>query len=311
MDNPMIRAMARQRLKSVPYSVRKLTLFYVGATMLLNILLTGVNFLLNREISTAGGVDGLNIRTTLTVVQLVLMLVVTLVTPFWNLGYTGVAMRTARNRESEPGDLLDGFYMIFPALRLFLCLFAVMMIVCIGATQGATMLYSLTPMYENSMADLQALLESTAGMDGAVVMDEATAMEILKELWPVYLLAAMAAIGALVILFYRLRLAEFQLVDGETGAIRNLLTSNRKMKGKCMAFFRLDLSFWWYFLLQAVAVAVAYGDLLIPGDIAFWGFYLGSCALQVLIAALFMPRVATTYALAYDEVTKEQEKQTC
>lgn len=305
MDNPMIRAMARQRLKSVPYSVRKLTLFYVGATMLLNILLTGVNFLLNREISTAGGVDGLNMRTTLTVVQLVLMLAVTLVTPFWNLGYTGVAMRTARNRESEPGDLLDGFYMIFPALRLFLCLFAVMMIVCIGATQGATMLYTLTPMYEKSMVEMDQIL------NGATVIDEAMAMEILKELWPVYLLAAMAAIGALVILFYRLRLAEFQLVDGETGAIRNLLTSNRKMKGKCMAFFRLDLSFWWYFLLQAVAVAVAYGDLLIPGDIAFWGFYLGSCALQVLIAALFMPRVATTYALAYDEVTKEQEKQTC
>ena len=91
------------------------------------------------------------------------------------------------------------------------------------------------------------------------------------------------------------------------------------MRRNRFALLRLDLSLWWFYLLQVVIVLVGYGDMLLPllgitlplSDSANSLLCFGlSLALQFVIYLLTMNRVAVTYATAYDALLpKEQTAQ--
>lgn len=302
MDNQMIRAMARERVENAKFDPKKLALIFTGASVAVGFLLTLVNYLLDGKMDAYGGLGGLETRAFLSLIQTVLMTVATVAMPFWNLGYTGAVLRTARNETAAPKSLLDGFRVVFPAIRLFLLQAAVVLAVCFLGMQAGSILYMLSPASEEAFIFLEQI------MGDLTVIDEAMAMQIVKRMWPMYLMIAVVIIALLLPISYRLRLTEFQLMDGEERALKNMATSYRKMRGNCFAFFRLDLGFWWYYLLQALAAALAYGDVLVGGDVAYWGFYLASAVCQILIGWHFMPRVMTTYAVAYDEIVKEKEQ---
>lgn len=305
MDIQMIRAMARERVENAKFDPKKLALIFTGASVAVGFLLTLVNYLLDGKMDAYGGLGGLETRAFLSLIQTVLMIVATVAMPFWNLGYTGAILRTARNEAAEPKHLLGGFRVIFPAMRLFLLQALVVFAVCFLGMQAGSILYMMSPASEEAFIFLEQI------MGDLTVIDEAMAMQILKLMWPMYLMIAVVIVALLLPISYRLRLTEFQLMDGEERALRNMAASYRKMRGNCFSFFRLDLGFWWYYLLQALAAALAYGDALVGGDVAYWGFYLASAACQILIGWHFMPRVMTTYAVAYDEIIKEKEEQTC
>lgn len=303
MDIKMIRAVARERVENAKYSARKLALLSVGATVAVGFLLTLVGFLLEKQMESHVGLGGLEIRTFLSLIQTVLMIGGTAAIPFWNLGYTGAALKTARGEVAEPKALLAGFRVFFPALRLFLLQMAVIMAVCLVGMQVGTILYMLSPASDGAMIFLEQMMQD------ATVIDEAMAMRILKLMWPMYVLIGVVILGLLIPIVYRLRLVEFSLMDGEERALLNMANSYRKMRGNCLSFFRLDLSFWWYYLLQALAATLAYGDVFFGNNpVAYWGFYIASCGAQLAVGYCCLPRVMTTYAAAYDEITKEKEQ---
>lgn len=302
MDIQMVRAMARERVENARYPAKRLALLFVGATVAVGFLLTLVSFLLDRQMASHGGLGGLGTRTMLTMIQTLLMAVSTLVMPFWNLGYTDAVLATARGEAAEPRRLLGGFRRVFPAIRLFLLQAAVVMGVCFFGMQAGSILYMLSPASDGAMIFLEQMMQDVT------VIDEAMALQILKLMWPMYALIGVVILALLVPISYRLRLTEFSLMDGEEKALKNMVNSNRKMRGNCWKFFRLDLSFWWYYLLQALAATLAYGDALFPGEVAYWGFYIASGVAQLLVGYFFMPRVMTTYAVAYEELTKEKEQ---
>lgn len=302
MDLKMIRAVARERAENAKYPARKLALLFVGATVAVGFLLTLVGFLLEKQMESHVGLGGLNTRTTLSLLQTLLMIGGTVAIPFWNLGYTGAALKTARDELAEPKTLLAGFRRVFPAVRLFLLQSAIIIAVCIFGMQAGTILYMLSPASDGAMIFLEQMLQDVT------VIDEAMALQILKLMWPMYLLIGIAIVALLVPISYRLRLVEFSLMDGEERALLNMANSYRKMRGNCLSFFRLDLSFWWYYALQALASVLTYGDVFFGNDSgAYWGFYIASCGAQLVIGYFFLPRVMTTYAVAYDEITKEKE----
>ncbi len=167
------------------------------------------------------------------------------------------------------------------------------------------MLYMLTPA---SMAALEMMETVLAGGEAAMT-DPAVMEQMLQVFWPMYLLIALVLLVALIPVFYRLRLVEFSLVDGKERALLNMAHSNFRMRYNCLWMFKLDLSFWWYFLLQGLAAALAYGDLLFGGgDVAYWVFYLLSAGAQLFIGWRFLPTVQASYALAYEEITKEDKR---
>lgn len=302
MDHLKVRAFARERVDKAQYPARRLALLFTAGSVGLGFAITLVNFLLGRQMESAVGLGGLDTRVTLTLIQTFLMIAGTVAVPYWQLGYTKAAMETARGQRAEPKSLLAGFQLFFPGLRLFLAKAAVIFAVTFLAAQAATILYVLSPASDSAMILAEQLLKDVT------VIDEAMAAQLMKLMWPMYVIIGVAIIALGIPVFYRMRLADFQLLDGQASALRNLAESNRRMRGNCVSFFRLDLSFWWYYLLQGLALAVSYGDMLISGDLAFWVFYVISAGMQLLIGWAFLPRVMTGYAVAYDEIIKEKEQ---
>ena len=116
----------------------------------------------------------------------------------------------------------------------------------------------------------------------------------------IYLLAALP-------LFYRLRFAEFAVMDGAgaMGAIAQSLRMTRKNTWKLVC---LDLSFWWYYVLYGLCMVLCYGDMLLPmagitlavsEDVGFFLFYLLGTLCQWLLLWQFRGKVLTTYGMAY------------
>ena len=99
------------------------------------------------------------------------------------------------------------------------------------------------------------------------------------------------------------------LEDKKTGALAALVTSWRITKGRALGLFRLDLSFWWFYGLQALTLLVCYFDLIasalgislpLPADIASLLFYVLYAALTLLLYRQFGSYLHTSYAVAYD-----------
>ena len=75
--------------------------------------------------------------------------------------------------------------------------------------------------------------------------------------------------------------------------------------------FKLDLSFWWYFLLAGLSAAVNYGVLLldlvgvslpVSDNVAAVLFFLLSTALDFAVIYRFRSKLEVTYALAYNSL---------
>lgn len=305
MEIRQLKALARERAASARFDAKKLALIFTGAAVALSFVMTLISFLLSRQIDSTGGLGGIGTRTLLSAAQMLVLIGGTLVTPFWNLGYTRAALDTVRDGSAEPRTLLEGFRLFFPAVRLFLLQAALITVIFVVGVQAGTMLYMLSPASMMAMEVIDGML---AGGEAALA-DPAAVGQLISVFWPMYLLIAIVLLVVLIPVLYRLRLVEFSLVDGMEKALQNMALSNFRMRGSCLWMFRLDVSFWWYFLLQGLAVTLAYGDVIFGGgDVAYWVFYLLSAIAQLFIGWAFLPQVQAAYALAYEEITKDEKK---
>ena len=296
MDIQQLRALAKQRADSAHYNAGKLALLFTGAAVALSFLITLVGFLLTKQMEGTGGLGGIGLRAALSSIQTLVTMAGALALPFWNLGYTRAALDTARDGSAEPRTLFSGFRLFFPALRLFVLQALLYTLIITFVAQAGAILYMFTPASTKTIEMMETILSGGEAM----MMDPGIMDQLVEAAWPMYLLIGILLLVVFIPVMYRLRLVEFSLVDGKEKALQNMLRSNYVMRGHCFWMFRLDLSFWWYFLLQGLATVLAYGDLLIGGDVAYWVFYILSAGAQLFIGWKFLPQVHTTYALAYD-----------
>jgi len=72
---------------------------------------------------------------------------------------------------------------------------------------------------------------------------------------------------------------------------------------------RLDLSYWWFYLLCFLTTSLGYGDMLLSGlgitlpmnaNVAFFLFYVVSLLAQFAVLYFHGNRVYATYAVFYD-----------
>ena len=100
----------------------------------------------------------------------------------------------------------------------------------------------------------------------------------------------------------------YQAAAGHLSALR---TSVQMMKRNGFRLFKLDLSFWWYYGLIALATCISYGDVILPmvgislpfnDTVAFYLFYF--LYLIMLFAVYFFLRnpVEVAYAKVYDSL---------
>lgn len=305
MNIPQLKSTTAGRISG---SARRLALLHSGVALGASFVLTVINFLLSKPLAQTGGLSGIGTRVILTSVQSIMALLLTVAMPFWDLGFVHGTVRLAKEEPAGAKDLLEGFRRLGPALRLMLLRALFVGALAFFCIQAVSTVYLFSPFSGGLMEQMEAILTEEMLASGDMSNLEA----LLPSLYPVYIISGMVLIALLIPLFYRFRLADTAIMDGAPGALAALRHSAKAMKGNAFSFFKLDLSFWWYYLLLALSVALAYGDvalewLKVPVNetVAYFGFYALSIIGQLLLAWRCAATVHTTYAAAYLELSRE------
>lgn len=310
MDIKRFNQDAAQALSQARYSPKKLALLHTGAAVLVSLVLTVLNFILDRSIGQTGGIANLGSRAVLSTLQAVLTTAGSVLLPFWEIGFAAAALRMWRSQDAGPRDLCEGFYRFRQVLRLFVLQICILFLVAIICSQLSGVLFSFTPFMKEAMVGLEALAEQAAQAGQAGILEE-DLMTLLPVLTPMYVIFGVLMVVVGIPLFYRLRLAQFAIMDDAPGARKALGCSSRITRGYKWQLFRLDLQFWWYYAAQVLIAVIAYADLLLPRlgialpvsqTVLYFGSYGVYMALRLAMAWLFTSRVQTAYAGFYTYV---------
>lgn len=304
-----LKSQANARLEN--QNPKKMILIFTGITVLLNLLASGLTLYLDHQIESTGGLSGLGARSVLETVQTVLQYATMIFTPFWTAGLTAVALNWADHRNPQPKDLLSGFkrfssVLSYECLRMFIY-FGVGM----ACSYVASLIFTLTP-FSDSLVDIleTAMVSDTLDL---TALDTMPLGSLVSAYLPLLLIDAAIMIPVMIFVSYTFRLAPYFIMDeGRCSGFEAMVFSSKAMKGNRFKMFKLDLSFWWFYLLEAVLAVVCYLDVILPAlgvtlpfseTVAYFIALALYCVLELALHLWKKADVETTYALAYRECT--------
>lgn len=307
MDLLKARDNARLSLQTADYNGKTLALIHSGVALGVSLVLTVLNMLLSRSIDTTAGLSGMGTRAILQSVQSFLSTASSIALPFWQIGFVSAAILFARGRQVGPKSLMEGFRRFGKVLRTLLLEGLVYVVLGIACFNLSSIIFFLTPFSGKAAAQMEPLINDAASID-QLLSDAAVMDTLLSAMLPMYIIFAVVFLLVAIPVSFRLRMAQFAIMDDAPGALAALVGSLRMMKGNCISLFKVDLRLWWFFLLRALAAVLAYGDFLFAAagirlpvheDVLFFGFYGLYALLDLFISWRFAAEVQTTYAHCY------------
>lgn len=307
MDLKAIKQSARRKLQIDPDS-KKLALIYAGITTIISLVCTLLSWSFQMGMERNAGLSGLSTRALLESGQMILSLVSIVVMPFLQIGFLYAALGYAKEERVETDALKEGFRRWSPVLRLMGLLFLVILAVTMVCMYTALTVFMFLPMSDSMVTQMEGILQnpqSYEAMEEAMEQMNALLLPHIKLLAVVF---GLLFLGFGVPALYRCKLSEYILMDGNNGPFSALKHSIKLTRGHFWDLLKLDLSFWWFFLLQVVITVVAYGDQILPAlgvalpvseTVAFWVFYGVSIVLQFLVTWRFALGYQTALGLLY------------
>lgn len=291
---------------------KKIILIHAAVTLGSSLFITLIGYLFNFLIADTGGLSGMATRSILTTAQTLLETVVMMALPFWNMGIFYVALRWARGHRANGSDLLQGFRHFRSVLGLRILYSLIFVLLSIGLVYISSVIFLLTPFSGAYLEAFSPFMDpnATAQQIEALLTVE-NIYAIFPTMIPMFVIFGIALLVVGIPVFYRLRLADFAVMDG-LGGRKSLRHSLQATKGSWRQLVRLDLSFWWYYLLQILCLLIANGNWLLPilgvnlpvgEDAAYFLFFGMGTALQILLLWGFQGQVMTAYALLYDDLS--------
>lgn len=293
---------------------KRLALVYTGGLVGLSLLLTVLDSLLADRISGTGGLGNLGTRSLLSTLQTMLPILQMLVMLGWNAGYTISVLKILRREPVGDRTLLSGFSLFFPMLRAMLLEGLLFFNIAFLSFFVSMQIYLFTPWAEELMAVMEPMVPSILEGTAPVVMEDAMLLGAMDAMLPMVLLFGGLYLVLSVPVSYMLRFSTFCLVDApRSGAIRAMAASRRMLRGNLFRLFRLDLRFWWYHGLLAIASLIQMlplmGILLPQGfDITYYVCYGVYLAIIFAVYAFARNRVECTYAAAYDSLREKPKE---
>lgn len=316
-DRQYLKQQAHSALESASYDPKKLVLIHTAAASVVTLLTAALSFLIQDGISGTGGLGGIGLRTMLETVSSVLQNITNIVLPFWSFGYLVFILKVLRRQQVGPATLLEGFHQLFPILRLLLIrgfLYAAIAFLCL---YPSVVLFSLTPLAQPLEALMEPILQLTTEAEIAMYLDDAMVSAMTEALIPMLVIYAVLYLAICIPISYRLRFANYVLLDNPgAGAIFALRASAALLRKNCLELFKLDLSFWWYYLAEAALLLLCYGDALLPllgvtlpisTTTAFFLFYVLYFIGQLIFYWQARNQVEATYAAAYEALLPNGE----
>lgn len=284
---------------------QKVITTYTGALILISAALTLVNFLLDLQLQDTGGLSNLGTHSILATVQTFLPIVQAFFTLGLEFGYLYAMLRIARGQYADHTDLKEGFRRFGPVLRLILLQSLLFIAIGLAVFYISMQVFLMTPWG----APVIELLMPTI-MSGSTVLDEATALQAGALMTPMYIIFVLLFAAVSIPLLLRLRMASYALLDdSKAGAMAALRASWRMMRRNCLRTLKLDISFWWFYILQVFATALCYGDTIcallgvqlpLNPTVSFYLFYVLYLAVLFAINYFFRNYLETSYIMAYE-----------
>lgn len=317
IQNPQrLKSRAQEALDAASYSPRKLFFLHTAVALGITAMMALSDLLLAHLIADTGGLAGIQARAILSTIQSVLHLAGSIALPFWQIGLLFGCLRLIRREPATLRSLPEGFRRFGPVLRLMLTEGLIWVAVCIACSYAGSMLFILTPLSQGFMEQLAPIAESgdMAAVE-ALLYDEAALQQLLPSLAGFVVVLFVLLCAVCIPLAYRMRMTNYIVMDKPfPGAFAAIRESFRLTKGSCLALLRLDLSFWWYYLLNGAILLLYNLDWLLPSlgvqlplseDAAFWLCYGMYTLLQLALITFAGPKVQTTYAAAYQALQTE------
>ena len=297
-----VRSVARELLSRAG-QLRQILLIYCGLLLASCLVTTGLNVGLDSMMSRSGGLGNLGTRSMLSTLQALLPLANTLVMLVLDLGLLAAMLRISRGQYTSPQTLRTGLARFFPMLRLILLQIPIYLALGIAAAYAGTMIFCLTPLFDPVVEAMMPILSAGGEpeqMLNALMSDEAVLMRSLQALIPIYALVAVLMIPV----SYRLGMAKLVILDDpRAGAFRAVSESLKMTRRNCMAFFKLDLSFWLYYLLTLLVSVLSMAESFLPLSEAMgWLLYGAALLLQTLVFYFLRPRLEVSRCLIYNAI---------
>ena len=309
----VLRQQAGEALQNATYPPKKFVFIHTSAALGLTLLITALNFLLNQQIAQTGGLAGMGLRSILSTVQSVMEFAVNAALPFWEISMVFAALCWVSNQPVTPPELLQGFRRFGKVLGLFLLQGGIFVMLGIGVVQFSTTLFLFSPMSAKALQVMEPLMEEMDVMSQTIPVLSAEQMATMTEaIRPLLIMTLVLYLAVALPLLYRLRFTQFSIMDGNS-VFAAFVHSFRSTKGHMFHLIRLDLHFWWYYLLQAVGLGLCFGDILlesigitlpIPQNTAFFLFYVLGALVQWVLLWQCRGKVTATYAMAYKSFWK-------
>lgn len=314
MDPRNAKEAARNLLSEASHNPKKLALFYAGASVLFSLVCSLLSYVLGIAADEATGLSGLSTRSLLGSLQSVLSIGCTVLLVLWQMGLVSAALGYCNRQEVDRHTLLSGFRRWGAVLRLSILLLVIIFAMLMLCSYIATFIFTISP-FSNAFVEK---LETFADASGNIT---APAEQVAEQMLPhmgwlaVIFLAVMLVLG--LPFFYKYRMCEFTLMDGAPGALAAIRDSKLLSQNNRMGMFKLDLSFWWFYLLMGLAGVVGYTDIIlaaagvqlpISADLAFWISYVLSLGLQFLITWQFAFRYQTAFAVYYNRLKEDAQR---
>lgn len=304
---PKTLKLTARELLSRASQLRQILLVYCGIVLASCLVTTGLGQGLGSLISRSGGLGNLCTRSMLSTFQTLLPIAHTLVLLVLDLGLLAAMLRISRGQFTSPQTLRTGLARLFPLLLLTLLQIPIYLALGVAAMYAAMMLFFLTPLSNGAMELLTPIV--TAGASSQQVMDmlltdEAFLAGFLQAIIPMYIIVLVLLLGLMIPVSYRLGMAKLVILeDPRAGAFRAMSASFRMTRRNCMAFFKLDLSFWWYYLLNLLVGVLSMLDSFLPmSESAGWMLYGMSLLVQLLVYYFLRPRVEVSRCLIYNAI---------
>lgn len=306
-DRHTIKSEAAAALNAAPRQSKKLVLIHAGVSAAVLLVLSLIDLLLQQQIASTSGLGGLGARTILSTAQTIVEYIGSVALPFWNMGYIFAVLAMSRREKAEPPVLLEGFRKFGPVLRLLLLQNALFLGLAILCFYPSLILFLISPLATPLSTVLEPLVTDASLIDTAALLENP---EVLAAIVPLLILFCVIYLLLAIPMFYRFRMANFALADApKSGAFAAFRSSSQMMRGNRWALFRLDLSFWWFYLLQAVSAVLCYGDVLlarlgielpVSSDVSYFLFYALGLAAQTALYYWARNQVTVAYAKVYD-----------
>lgn len=289
---------------------KKVVLVYAGIAALSSLVVTVVQDLLDSRISQTGGIQNIGTRSMLTTADTVLTIAQLLLVMCLTLGYTGSMLRIARGQYASPNSLKAGGERIWVLLRTRLLQMLIMTAAAFALCFLVINVCLLTPLSNRVIAVMGTVSAEV------LLADDLALIGFYSAMLPIILIYLVALVPLLWYFSCTYRMVDYLLIDRpQLGAFGALRESRRMMQGNMKMMLRVDLSFWWYYLLQALVSVLVYLNMVLalfsiglPPEVLYWSTVVLYLAADFALRYFFSNKVAVTYALFYDSLCPKQEQ---